>query len=229
MSSLKLDYVGLDDIPTVALLDREAFYKNEHPYIEIMHPDSETPEGFDRKVEQWRERLNGLLPNEHFFKVTDTATGKIILTGTWYTPCKSEDNLAKLSQEPKISGPYWRSEDDLAWAQYLSIRYTQRRREAFLHYKGQLFAIKHLTVDPAAQGKGAGAVFMQWGIEEADREGLQCVVESSMRSEGYYRKWGFDRIEHVRFEIPQEEERWLGKGVQEYVWMLRSPRSSTTF
>ncbi|KAK4497766.1 hypothetical protein PRZ48_010419 [Zasmidium cellare] len=228
MTTLKLDYVQPDDIPTVALLDRKAFYKNEHPYIETMHPDSGTPEGFDRKVEQWRERLNHLLPNEHFLKVTDTETKQILLSGTWYTPCQIEDSLTKLTQEPKISGPYWKTEDDLAWAQHLSIRYTQRRRDAFRNNKGQLFAIKHLAVDPAVQGKGAGSVFMKWGIQQADRSGLECIVESSMRSEGYYQKWGFERREHVRFEVPPEETRWKGKGVQEYVWMVRSPKAGTT-
>lgn len=109
MASFRLDYVRPADVRAVALLDKEAFYPDEHPYIEAMHPASyTTPEGFEDKVKAWRDRLDHLLPNEHFFKVTETSTQQIVLTGTWFAPCKDEENLANLIREPKIAGPYWK-------------------------------------------------------------------------------------------------------------------------
>lgn len=68
---------------------------------------------------------------------------------------------------------------------------------------------------------------MRWGIERADRDGLECVVEAGLRAESYYATWGFKAREMCRFEVPTDEERWKGKGVQEYVWMVRPAKTSS--
>jgi GNAT superfamily N-acetyltransferase len=49
-----------------------------------------------------------------------------------------------------------------------------------------------LGVDPAAQGKGAGAALMRAGLDRCDREGTPAYLECLERLVPYYERFGFE-------------------------------------
>lgn len=71
-------------------------------------------------------------------------------------------------------------------------------------------------------GRGAGAAFLRWGMEQADMEDAEVTVESSLSAESFYVQHGFKRLEHVRIVPPPE---YSDKAIQELVWMVRPARS----
>ena len=225
MSTLKLQLAQIEDLEALARLDRDAWLPNEHPMIMAMFQHEETPHGFQNKIAQWKAS-HRKVPNERHFTVVDTTTGEMVLSARALIPCSGQD-LENFTATPKISGPFWDSEDDRAWAEHLSQRYTQRRRDAFRKAEGKVFGIKQMAVDPRYQKKGAGSVFIRWITDQADDLGYECVVESALRAEGFYKKHGFRPVERCAFPPAEGEERWRGKGTQEYVWMVRPPRKRT--
>ncbi|RYP76180.1 hypothetical protein DL771_002004 [Monosporascus sp. 5C6A] len=55
--------------------------------------------------------------------------------------------------------------------------------------------LKLLQTDPKHQGRGAGAMLVKWGVEEAKRLGLPAFLESSEEGHSLYQKCGFRDLE----------------------------------
>ena len=75
--------------------------------------------------------------------------------------------------------------------------------------KGYLY-MAILGVDPNFQRMGVGNRLLEWGLEKADREGLECFIEASPAGKGLYEKlgWrevGFTDVELRRWGWPVEE------------------------
>lgn len=51
-----------------------------------------------------------------------------------------------------------------------------------------------MAVRPAARNQGLGSILMQWGIEQADRLGLEGFIEGSDLGRPLYEKNGFRQI-----------------------------------
>ena len=225
MTHLKLKLASVDDLDTLARVDRSAWLPKEHPFMEAMFQHEETPSGLQNKVNQWKA-MHGQVRNERHFTVIDAGTNEMILSAKVLLPCSTED-LEELTQLPKLSGPFWDSENDREWAEHVLQRYTARRRDAFRKSNGRVFAITLMAVHSDHQKKGAGSLFMRYITDQADALGYECTVESALRAETFYTKHGFQRVERCAFPPPMEEERWKDKGTQEYLWMVRPPSRVT--
>ena len=59
--------------------------------------------------------------------------------------------------------------------------------------KGYLY-MAILAVDPNFQRMGVGHRLLQWGLEKADREGLECFIEASPEGKGLYEKFGWREV-----------------------------------
>lgn len=49
-----------------------------------------------------------------------------------------------------------------------------------------------IAIDPTHQGRKAGALFVQWGIDLGEQAGLPVYFESSPSTIGLYKKMGFE-------------------------------------
>jgi len=57
--------------------------------------------------------------------------------------------------------------------------------------EGRYWYLTSLATDPAYQGRGAGKMLLNWGIERADREGREFFLIGNEQIKGLYEKVGF--------------------------------------
>jgi GNAT superfamily N-acetyltransferase len=58
-----------------------------------------------------------------------------------------------------------------------------------------------LAVDPAAQGRGIGSALLNWGMDVADREGVDCWLTSTPVGYGVYRRLGFVDVDVMDLDL----------------------------
>ena len=78
--------------------------------------------------------------------------------------------------------------------------------------------LEMLVTDPAFQGQGAGKLMMSWGLERADRDGVEAYLEASPEAVPLYERSGFR--EAGRTEMWIENERAEGEWYRN-LFMLR--------
>lgn len=61
--------------------------------------------------------------------------------------------------------------------------------------RAESWYLEFLAVDPGSQGKGVGKVLVQWGLDQAEREGVCASVISAEGKDGFYMKCGFDVVD----------------------------------
>ena len=89
--------------------------------------------------------------------------------------------------------------------------------------KGKPYILMHgMAVSPEWQGKGVGKRLLGWGIEKADRKGLDCWVNASEVALGCFEKFGWKQVGFVEVDLAD----WDGEeGKKErVVQCIRKPR-----
>jgi GNAT superfamily N-acetyltransferase len=83
------------------------------------------------------------------------------------------------------------------------------KRNAFMvpRGKGYLY-MAILAVDPGFQRMGVGRKLLDWGLEKADRERLECWIEASPAGKGLYEKVGWREVDVIDVEL----RRWGWEG-----------------
>ncbi|KAK7752439.1 hypothetical protein SLS62_005592 [Diatrype stigma] len=69
-------------------------------------------------------------------------------------------------------------------------------------------------VYPKHQGRGAGGMLVNWGIEEAKRRGLPAYLVSSEAGHPLYQKWGFRdlgllRVDFSKWGATEKQNNWV--------------------
>ena len=72
-----------------------------------------------------------------------------------------------------------------------------------------------LHVLPIHQNNGVGACLVNWGLGQADSEGIQCYVESSPAARYLCAKKGFHQVADMKIDLGRYKE-----GAQEYCHMI---------
>ncbi|PWY71036.1 hypothetical protein BO70DRAFT_382215 [Aspergillus heteromorphus CBS 117.55] len=82
--------------------------------------------------------------------------------------------------------------------------------------------LKELYVRPEFQRQGLGGALVQWGIDEADRLGLQAYTEASPDGYGLYVRFGLEEVDRVTVDL----EPWGGNPGEynSYALLLRPAR-----
>ena len=89
-----------------------------------------------------------------------------------------------------------------------------------------------LFTHPDYRRKGVGSLIINWGIEQADRLGLECFVEATKEGIPCYEHFGFKIIEEntLRMEKEDPDEGWrtLEKKLLPFTWwsMRRDAKAS---
>lgn len=58
--------------------------------------------------------------------------------------------------------------------------------------RAESWYLELLAVTPGFQGKGAGRLLVNWGLDRAEKEGVCASVISAAGKEPFYQKCGFD-------------------------------------
>jgi hypothetical protein len=79
-----------------------------------------------------------------------------------------------------------------------------------------------LVTDPEEQRRGAGAMLLKWGLDQADRAQLPAYLESSEVGRPLYARWGFEVIKPVAFDLTK----YGGEGSDFNTIMIRQPQKT---
>lgn len=85
-----------------------------------------------------------------------------------------------------------------------------------------LVALEFLHVDPKHQRRGAGRMLVKWGVEVADRMGVDAVIESSSEGAGLYKQEGFMQLDEYDLPLP---DKWKDRPKQRVRWMEKPAKS----
>lgn len=89
----------------------------------------------------------------------------------------------------------------------------ERAQEEYMRGKRYLF-MHVLVVLPEWQGRGVGRRMLEWGVEVADGEGVECWLDASKAGLGLYKRLGWREVGETSIEL----EEWGGeKGERETV------------
>jgi GNAT superfamily N-acetyltransferase len=102
-------------------------------------------------------------------------------------------------------------------------RQAEAQAELWTSERGYYFC-NIVTVLPEAQGKGVGRALMEEVLAMADREGVECYLESSRREPNVaiYEKFGFELVKDMECRDGEKEE----DGIMLYC-MMRKPQDGT--
>ncbi|KAF2018641.1 hypothetical protein BU24DRAFT_418161 [Aaosphaeria arxii CBS 175.79] len=84
--------------------------------------------------------------------------------------------------------------------------------------------LNSLATHPEHQQRGAGRLLLKWGLDVADRAGLELYLDTSLRGRKLYEKEGFRLVKGVEFDRTP----WGGEGVDWHGCMVRSPRGKVS-
>ncbi|RFU78998.1 apoptosis-inducing factor [Trichoderma arundinaceum] len=126
--------------------------------------------------------------SQYTFKCVDTATGDIIgmALGDVYLTERTEE-------ERKNHGVPWLIGEQRERAEKILNPLWEVRERLF---GGKRYIYCHVIgIDPKHQGRKAGALLVQWGIDLGERAGLPVYFESSPSTVGLYKKMGFELLD----------------------------------
>lgn len=90
------------------------------------------------------------------------------------------------------------------------------------HLRATVLDILH--THPSHQGRGAGAQLVKWGTDLADRERLQCYLESSPAGYPLFKKCDFADVTEMAIELNRYKDRGgYGQYRYKHIVMIRPP------
>jgi GNAT superfamily N-acetyltransferase len=201
----------IPDIPTIYDIYFAAFGRDAMGAImlDILFPGGNTGTTEFRKqhaedtLRWWHHSTT-----QYTWKCVDTETGEIIgmaLGDTSITPRSSEERknlgVGWLSGEEKeraekVLDPLWEMRERLFGGRpYLCKRLWSRTPPGLLM---QTIVDCHvIAVDPKHQGRKAGALLCQMGLDLCDQAGIPLYFEASPSTVGLYEKMGFQRLKET--------------------------------
>jgi len=136
-------------------------------------------------------------PASRYLKVTDSETGEIVAGAQWltYTNGNSEAELDKMFKTD-TGEPGYRADWEPVYAHL-----KDNRRE--IMGKRPYYYLNVLFTHPKHHRRGAGAMLLRWGMEEADRLGVECYMEASIEGRPLYERNGFKVIKEAKFDMAE--------------------------
>lgn len=202
-------------------------FGHEHAYVEALWPNHDTPAG----REAGAERLLFAKQNQpwaKFLKVVDTNedTGKEEIAGFMKWDVYAQEDGSGIVPEVPVHMPeqYYENQDANDYADYIWNEFTRRRWDAVRKTGGRIVSLDIAAVDPKYQRRGVGKMLMQYGVDVADKLGVESVVEASRRGRFLYQNFGFTILEDVTITNPPKQK---GQQEQFIYWMHRPAKAST--
>lgn len=93
-------------------------------------------------------------------------------------------------------------------------------RDEIMGSEKPYFMLNSLATHPDHQGRGAGTLLLDWGLQKADKEGLVTYLDATQRARPIYAKRGFE----LRKVVEWDRKVWGGEGVDVHCCMVRMPR-----
>ncbi|KAJ4342392.1 hypothetical protein N0V87_001010 [Didymella glomerata] len=94
-------------------------------------------------------------------------------------------------------------------------------RDEIMGTENPFFMLNSLATHPDHQGRGAGKLLLDWGVEKADDEQLVTYLDATQVAKPIYEKRGFE----VRRVVEWDRTAWGGEGIDAHYSMVRHPRT----
>lgn len=147
----------------------------------------------------------------HWLKAVDKKTGEIAAYCKWVQVEEGKEIDVGLPEWPEGADARLCEETFGAWA---------RKRGEIVGRRGHWY-LEMLATHPKFQGKGAGSMLLQWGLQKADEKGVEAYLESSPEGLSLYRRFGFREVDHLDTWIENE---WVNGEWYREVFMLRAAK-----
>lgn len=186
-----------DTWPALAEIQARAFH-DELPYLALF-PDEGTRAV--RLLAWFRVAVPGAMSSGFLVETTPALRAVAV----WSPPGRRDSRFTQLRALPRLLPQVWtllrvtdRADRQRAFG--WGRRIEQRDRELM---PDPHWSLDGLAVNPEHQRLGYGAALLWHGLRRADAEGLPSYLETnSRRNAEFYRKFGFDVIEHVAEDYP---------------------------
>ncbi|OCL10895.1 hypothetical protein AOQ84DRAFT_336738 [Glonium stellatum] len=178
-------------------------------------PKPVTPERFAKSV---NNHLNSMRnePDCHFLKVIDTDINKIISCAKWRINLeeRSEEVVERSLPKPREPQP-----DSCVGAEKDFVTYLANSRRDFMGVKPFYFLHMLITL-PEHHRRGAGAMLLKWGLDQADKAQLPSYLEASDMGRPLYEKLGYRPVKETFFDL----SKYGSEGIERNTVMLRDPQ-----
>lgn len=139
-----------------------------------------------------------------------TAGDSVVAFAQWNPP----------SKPAPIDLPTWPADTDVALANsFFGGLFSSHER---LMGRRPHWYLELVATRPEFQGKGAAGMLLRWGLEQADRDGVEVYLEASPEGKPIYEHFGFGELESMVIDLE-------GKGLEEKefveVFMVRAASS----
>ncbi|KAF1815908.1 acyl-CoA N-acyltransferase [Eremomyces bilateralis CBS 781.70] len=151
-------------------------------------------------------------PHSRYVKVVDSDTKAIVAVAYW--EIRQEERPMEQFLEDTGPVPIPPTAHPEAWEEFFGYL-THARRNVMGN--GPIAFLHLLTTHPDYQRRGAGAIIMKWGCEQADKYRVRAFLEASQKGKGLYEKFGFKEVERKVFDL----SKWGGDSVDIMTLMFR--------
>ena len=172
----------------------------------------------ESKERFWNSHLSD--PSSHWFYVEDLITGKPVGCAQWqlFKTNPFRDGL------PKLEAPWWPEKEHREFCELILNQIFKARgswmRRPHLGMKpsfvcGRLIltgsaALNWMAVLPGHRRRGVGRMLMKWGVETADKLGIESWMEGSSLGRILYEKCGYRVLFKLTYDVTKREmtDRW---------------------
>ncbi|KAF2013610.1 hypothetical protein BU24DRAFT_424608 [Aaosphaeria arxii CBS 175.79] len=153
-------------------------------------------------------------PDLRFIKVVDTDLGGKMIAGAKWRINEKERTEEQIqiqlpNPEKDAAGPA--AKEFLEYLRTVRLKYMGTKPFYFLHI---------LATDPDHERRGAGALLIKWGTEQADKAKLPSFLEASREGKPLYQRQGFQPVFEQTFNL----EAHGGVGTDQNTAMIREPQ-----
>ncbi|KAG8531431.1 uncharacterized protein KY384_003060 [Bacidia gigantensis] len=217
--------VQAHEVSRLAEIQWAALHNN--PLIQVLYPRGATAALSSFTTESYKRSFT--FPSASLIKATNDATGEIVGFAKWVHYRQDEDqalrqSLSGIRQKSEQSeGASVASRRGSGWVKEKNLmpKMPPDCHGVLLERWGDIINILDiLHVIPLYQKAGVGIALINWGVDLADKEGIQCYVESSPAARSLCVKRGFQHLAEIRIELGKYKE---GYHDYRHSVMLRPP------
>jgi GNAT superfamily N-acetyltransferase len=233
------------DLPLLVRAQYAAFHPTDTMHVLVYPSPHPVPESViektvERQLGAWKENVT-------WVKVVDDETGSVVAGAKWVfwpeaakegeerwpeqvdgslVSEKRRDGEREAGVQVEVDGVEGvqnagKGVDDREYVSWVTEKVVGRRRERI---QGPAALLDICYTHPESQGKGAGALLVQWGAKKADELGVRAFVEASYKGRRLYESFGFVVKDLVLLEGGSVREEWAEYGEVGYLWMEREVR-----
>ncbi|KAF2674879.1 acyl-CoA N-acyltransferase [Microthyrium microscopicum] len=169
-------------------------YEAYAPHLTVLWHRKPSEETFKQLASEMAESLNS--KTGAMFKAVDVETGRMAGVSSWkvYETTPSVEELEESFEDRSFPEEYNAEARAAFMANILQARkdYAIQRPNV---------SLDSLTVSPDFQRRGVGRLLMQWGMDKADKLGLENYLEASQAGKKLYESCGFRAIKEMQFDM----------------------------